>query len=68
MNMGDSREQVMLNLVVEPADIPGEPAASPGEVNCGFDLMSLPAIRKRIAGLRELCKLSFLHAVRELEH
>src|SRR3954468_23933276 len=66
VRMRDAREEVMLDLVVEPAERPRENGVAGAEVDGGLDLVHGPEplvgrelLRGRIAG--------FLDAMRELE-
>ena len=62
-----SGEQVVLNLKVESADVPGEQSVTRGEVRCRFHLVDRPGAAHATLGVGEWV-LRRLHDMGQLEH
>ena len=68
MDVADLREQVVLDLEVEPAQVPGEEAVVAREVDGGLDLVRHPLAFDAPRPIGRDGELGLLDAVGELEH
>ena len=68
VHVADAREQVVLDLEVEPTHVPGQQPIAPREVDRGQHLMHRPRAWDALGPRRPLGKIRLLHAVGEHEH
>ena len=68
VNVADAREEVMLDLVVEPANHPGDDRVTGCEVGRCLDLMDGPFVFNTDRIYAGSFKLGMFHDMRQLEH
>ena len=68
VQVADAREQVVLHLEVQPAEVPGHQPVAAGEVHRGLHLVDRPARAECRPASGTAREVRLLHAVRELEH
>ena len=67
MDMADAREEVVLDLEIQPADVPREQSIAAGEIDGRFDLVYGPARRHSARVRPRQRKSSLLYAMRQLK-
>ena len=68
MKMANSREQVMFDLIVEPADVPGDEPTLRRKIDRRLYLVSCPLPIHDSVVNRRLFEMRFLHTVSELKY
>jgi hypothetical protein len=68
VDVTDSREQMMLDLEVQPPDQPCNHSVISGEIHSRFDLMNRPVVLDPTRAIIGQRKIRVFHTVRQLKH